>query len=66
MCRLNFFTNNKFLDFSKLKVLADDKINVTEKLKLFWEGWEALWEWRKCCVTSISPFRNFFFLKGFF
>ena len=26
----NFLPNNKFLDWSKLKELADDKINVTE------------------------------------
>ena len=30
--------NNKFLDWSKLKVLADEKINVTENLNLFLEG----------------------------
>ena len=32
---------NKILDWSKLKALADNKINVTEKLKFvkqFWEG----------------------------
>ena len=30
----NPFPNSKFLDLSKLKAFADDKINVTEKLKL--------------------------------
>ena len=30
---LNSVPNDKFLDWSKLKGLADDKINVTEKLK---------------------------------
>ena len=29
----NSLPNNKILDQSKLKALADDKINVTEKLK---------------------------------
>ena len=29
---LNSLPNNKVLDWSKLKALADDKINVTEKL----------------------------------
>ena len=29
----NSLPNDKFLDWSKLKALADDKINVTEKLK---------------------------------
>ena len=31
--RLSPLPNEKFLDWSKLKDLADDKINVTEKLK---------------------------------
>ena len=30
---VNSLSNNKFLDWSKLKALADNKINVTEKLK---------------------------------
>ena len=30
---LNPLPNNKFFDWSELKELADDKINVTEKLK---------------------------------
>ena len=29
----NSLPNDKFLDWSKLKALADDKINVTKKLK---------------------------------
>ena len=29
----NPLTNDKFLHWSKLKALADDKVNVTEKLK---------------------------------
>ena len=29
---------DKFLDFSKLKAFADDKINVTQKLKFDWTG----------------------------
>ena len=31
--RVNSLTNDKFLDWSKVKSLADDKINVTEKFK---------------------------------
>ena len=31
--RLNSLPNDKFLDWLKLKAFADDKINVTEKLK---------------------------------
>ena len=30
---VNSLPNGKFLDWSRLKALADDKINVTEKLK---------------------------------
>ena len=30
--------NNKILDWSKLEAFADDKINESEKLNLFWEG----------------------------
>ena len=32
------FPNDQFLDWSKLKALADDKLNVTEKLKIVWAG----------------------------
>ena len=34
--RVNPSPNDKFLDWSKLKALADDKINVTEKLKFIY------------------------------
>ena len=30
--RVNPLSNNKFLEWSKFKQLADDKVNVTEKL----------------------------------
>ena len=30
--------SNKILDWSKLKALADDKINMTEKVNFFWGG----------------------------
>ena len=30
---INFLPNDKMLDWFKLKAFADDKINVTEKLK---------------------------------
>ena len=37
---INSFPNDKFLDLSKSKAFADDKINVTTVLNwnLFWEG----------------------------
>ena len=44
--------NNKFLHWSKLKALADVKINVTEKLKLFWAGQKTLWEFWDHVVKS--------------
>ena len=34
---INPLTNNKFLDWSKLKVFADDEIKVTEKMKFVLE-----------------------------
>ena len=34
----NSLPNNKTLDWSKFKALADNKIKVTEKLKILWEG----------------------------
>ena len=34
--------NDKFLDLSKLKAFADDKINVREKLKLVLESTENI------------------------
>ena len=38
----NSLPNNKILDWSKLKAFADDKINVTEKLKLILERVENI------------------------
>ena len=35
---VNFVSNIKFLDWSKLRAFADDKVDVTEKPKLFF-GW---------------------------
>ena len=35
ICLLTFYLpNNKILDWSKLKAFADDKIEVTQKLKI--------------------------------
>ena len=36
----NFSPNDKFLDCSEFKAFADDKINVTEKLKFVLGGVE--------------------------
>ena len=48
---INFLPNNKILDWSKLKGFADDKINVTEKLKLVLERVENI---------VVSPFPTMF------
>ena len=39
---VNFLPNDKILGWSKLKVFADDKINVTEKLKFVLEWVENI------------------------
>ena len=39
---INSLPKNKFLDCSNLKELADDKINVTEKLKFLLESIENI------------------------
>ena len=60
-------TNNKFLDWSKLKALADDKINVT-KLKFekseicFWKVGKHYGKRRKCWLPAFSPFPRMFSL----
>ena len=35
---LNTLPNNKFLDWSKFRAFADDKINATQK-RMFFLGW---------------------------
>ena len=41
---LTLYQTTKILDLSKLKAFADDKINVTEKLKVVLERVETWWE----------------------
>ena len=50
---INSLPNGKILDWSKFKALADDKINRTKNLNLFWEGYKTFWESKKMFVTSI-------------
>ena len=38
MTELNTLSNNKSLDQFKLKASADNKMKVTKKLTLLWEG----------------------------
>ena len=35
---LNSLPDDKFLDWSKLEALAEDKMNLTYKQKFFWNG----------------------------
>ena len=45
----NSLPNDKILDWSKIKALADDKINVVQKLKFcVWEGRKHCGKRRKC------------------
>ena len=64
----NFLQNDKILDWSVLKAFADNKINGTEKLKLFWEeqekivakGQNAGYQHRKCWLQAFFPFPTMF------
>ena len=57
----NALPHDKFLDLSKLKAFADDKINVTEKLKFVLGRLENILEKRrKCWIPAFSPFPQFF------
>ena len=63
---LILLSNNKILDWSKLKALADDKINVSEKLKFcVGKGRKHCGKRRKCWLPAFSPFPTMF-LKSFF
>ena len=48
---LNSLPNDKILDWSKMKALADDKIDVTQKL--------TFWEKEKVLVTSTFSISKF-------
>ena len=52
----------KFLDWSRLNALANNKIKVTEILKIIFEGLENIV--RKCSLPPFSPFPTIF-SKGF-
>ena len=63
---LNPLPNNTFLDWSKFKAFADDKINVNLKTEiLFGIGRKHLWKRRKCWLPAFSPFPTMF-SKGLF
>ena len=57
----NSLPDNKYLDWSKLKAFADDKINVTQKLKFMLGRVENFFEKRrKCWSPAFSPFPTMF------
>ena len=63
---LNTLPNDKISDRFKLKAFADDKIDVTEKLKfVFGRVENIVGKRRKCWLPAFSPFPTMF-SKGFF
>ena len=52
----NSLPNNKILDWSKFKAFADDKLNVTEKIKFVSGRVETFWKKEKMLVTSNFSF----------
>ena len=60
--------NNKIVDWSNLKAFADDKINVTEKLKFtcFEKHRKHHGKWRKCWLPAFSHFPILFSKGSFF
>ena len=57
---LNSLPNNKVLDLSKLKGFADDKINVTQKVKFILGRVKKHYGGKKNAVKQYFPF-NFFY-----
>ena len=59
--RVNSSPNDKFLDWSKLEALADNRINVIEKSKfVFGTGRKHCGKRRKCWLPAFSPFLTMF------
>ena len=48
-----------------MKALADDKINVTEKIEISFGKGRKHAKWRKCWLPAFSPF-PIMFSKGLF
>ena len=62
---VNSLLSNKILDWSKLKAIADDKVNVTEKLKFVLGRVENIvGKGEKCWLPAFSCFSTMF-SKGF-
>ena len=64
LCCFNCLPNDEFIDWSKLKALAYNRINVTEKLKnCFGKSRKHDGKRRKCWLKAFSPF-PIMFSKG--
>ena len=64
---INPLPDGKFLDSSKFKAFADDKINVTKKIKISLEkGRKHGGKRRKCWSPAFSPFPTMFSKALFF
>ena len=58
---LNMFNplpHDKILRLPKLKAFTDNKLNVTQDIKVSFIGWKTLWEKKKMLVTSIFFFSH--------
>ena len=60
---LNSLPNDRFLNLSKLKAFADDKVNLAEKLKLVLGGVENIVGKEEMLVTSIFTFSHSVFKR---
>ena len=64
--KVNSLPNDKILDWVKWKALTDNKINVTQKLKLvLGKGRKHFGKMRKCWLPAFSPLPKIF-SKAFF
>ena len=61
----NSLPNDKILDKSNLRDLADNKISVTKKLNFFWKEWKTLQEMEKMLVTNIFSLSHNVFKSSF-
>ena len=59
--RINSLPDDKNVDLSKLKVFADDKLNVTQKAKIcFGKDRKYCGKSRKSCLPAFSPYPTIF------
>ena len=63
--RINSLPNDKILDWSKIKAFAEDKVNLTQKLKFALGRVENCGEWRKSWLPAFSPYPTMF-SNGYF